>query len=183
MLASGTTSVSPQRWLKRRATSRCQFEVLALIVAHRHPFGVVGENVGGHQHRVVEQADAHRLLALRLLLELGHAAQLAEGGDAVEQPGELGVLVDVALHEEGAALGSSPAASSSIACDGSLRRRWRVPRQGEAVEVDDAVQRLVGGERVLLRGHPVLHRVEIVPQMDLARGLDAREQAQGGHGA
>ena len=40
-----------------------QLEVLALVVAHGHAVGVVGEDVGRHQHRVVEQADAHRLLA------------------------------------------------------------------------------------------------------------------------
>ena len=41
-----------------------ELEVLALVVAHGDPLGVVGEDVGGHEHRVVEQPDAHRLLAL-----------------------------------------------------------------------------------------------------------------------
>ncbi len=78
--------------------------------------------------------------------------------------------------------GSSPAASSSIAVRRvALGVGGGVPRQGEAVEVDDAVQRLVGGGRVLLRRHPVLHRAQVVAQMDLAGGLDAREHAR--HGA
>ena len=41
-----------------------ELDVLALVVADGHLVGVVEEDVGGHQHRVVEQADAHRLLAL-----------------------------------------------------------------------------------------------------------------------
>ena len=57
-----------------------ELDVLALVVADGHLVGVVEEDVGGHQHRVVEQPDAHRLLALGLLLELRHAPQLAERG-------------------------------------------------------------------------------------------------------
>ena len=39
--------------------------MLALVVADRDLVGVVEEDVGGHQHRVVEEADRHRLLTLR----------------------------------------------------------------------------------------------------------------------
>ena len=87
-----------------------QLEVLALVVADRHPVGVVEEDVGGHQRRVGEQADPGRLLAAfgRLVLELGHPPQLAHAGRALEQPGQLGVLGDVALHEERGHLGVEP---------------------------------------------------------------------------
>ena len=92
-------AVEPDRDVAR------ELDVLALVVADRDLGRVVQQDVGDHEHRVVEQPDAHRLdagLALlgALVLELGHAAQLAEGGDAVEQPGELGVGADVALHEQ-----------------------------------------------------------------------------------
>ena len=78
IVAFGTTSVSPKRWLKRIAMSRASSTCWRLVVADGHLVGVVEEDVGGHEHRVVEQPDAHRLLALGLLLELGHAPQLAE---------------------------------------------------------------------------------------------------------
>jgi hypothetical protein len=81
-----------------------ELEMLALVVAHGHAIGVVGEDVGGHEDRVVEQPDAHRLLAPALVLELRHPAQLAHRGDAVQEPGELGVRTHVALHEEHASL-------------------------------------------------------------------------------
>ena len=53
----------------------------------------------------MNRPDPDRLLALALVLELGHAAQLAHGRRALEQPGQPGVLGDVALDEQGAALG------------------------------------------------------------------------------
>ena len=87
-----------------------ELEVLALVVAHGHPVGVVEEDVGGHQRRVGEQPGRHELLPVGLLLELRHAAQLAEAGRALHQPGQLGVLGDVALDEQGAASGSMPLA-------------------------------------------------------------------------
>ena len=116
--------------------------------------GVVGEDVGGHQHRVVEQPDAHRLLALGLLLELGHPPQLAEGGDAVEDPGELGVRGHVALHEQRAALRVEPGGEQEHRGAAGAGRRSSAASYGQRhrVEVDDAVERLVG--RVGLRPGP-----------------------------
>ena len=55
-----------------------QLEVLHLVVADRHAGGAVEQDVGGHQDRIGEQAGVDVLrLALALLLELGHARQLA----------------------------------------------------------------------------------------------------------
>ena len=69
-----------------------QLEVLLLVLADRHVGGEIGEDVGRHQHGIVVEADRGVLAVLAgLLLELGHAVQPAEAGDAVEHPGELGV--------------------------------------------------------------------------------------------
>ncbi len=81
-----------------------ELEVLGLVLADRDLVGVVQEDVGRHEDRVVEQAGADRLLLAALLLELGHPPELADGGDAVEDPGELGDERHVALHEEDAPL-------------------------------------------------------------------------------
>ena len=49
------------------------------------------------------EPDGGALLVLAgLLLELGHAVEPAEAGDAIEDPGELGVLGDLALVEDDA---------------------------------------------------------------------------------
>ena len=61
--ASGTTSVGAEAVVEADRDVARELEVLALVVAHGDPVGVVGEDVGRHQHRVVEQPDAHRLLA------------------------------------------------------------------------------------------------------------------------
>ena len=48
------------------------------------------------------------------------------------------------------------------------------------MEVDDAVERFVGGGCVVLGRDPVPDGAEVVAQMDLAGGLDAREHARHG---
>ena len=82
-----------------------QLEVLALVLADRHQLGVVGQHVGGLQHRVGEQADGGGVAALprRLVLELRHPRRLPEAGEAAQHPGQLGVGGHLALHEDGAA--------------------------------------------------------------------------------
>ena len=68
--------------------------MLLLVVADRHVGGAIEQDVGRHQHRIVVEADGRVLAVLaRLLLELGHAVEPAEPRDAIEHPGELGVLV------------------------------------------------------------------------------------------
>jgi hypothetical protein len=57
----------------------CELEVLRLVIAHGHDRGVVQQNIGGHQHRVLQQPVTHArklvVLAFRrfgLRLELRH---------------------------------------------------------------------------------------------------------------
>ena len=124
------------------------------------------------QDRIVEDPDADRLLALRLLLELRHPAQLAEGRDAVEDPGQLGVGEHVALDEQGAA--------GRVEAGGEQDRRRPAGPVGQAggvvgqrdrVEIDDAVEGVVA----VLGVDPLADGTEVVAEMHLAGGLDARE--------
>ena len=80
-----------------------EFEVLPLVFAHGHDFRPVEENVGGHEHGVGVEPGGGAVGALfgGFILELGHAAGLAEAGEAGEDPRELGVFRHVGLHEEG----------------------------------------------------------------------------------
>jgi hypothetical protein len=71
MKGSGMANTSPYRVLKRYANIAGQLQMLFLIVTDRHLIGLVEQDVGGHQHRIVEQADVDVILvALRLVLEL-----------------------------------------------------------------------------------------------------------------
>ena len=110
------------------------------------------------------------LVALALLLELGHPAQLAHGGGALEQPGQSGVLGDVALDEDGAALRVEPD-GEEVACgiERVAPEHGRVDLVGEGVQVDHAVE----GVAVVLEGHPVPEGPEVVAEGEVARGGDA----------
>ena len=63
-VAFGTTNVSPKLVVEPDRDVAGELDVLALVVADGDLLGVVQQDVGGHQHRVVEQADADELLAL-----------------------------------------------------------------------------------------------------------------------
>ena len=78
-----------------------EFEVLALVVPNRDEGGVVGVNVGGHEVGVDVEAGGDGFTVLAgFVLELGHAVEPADAGDAVENPGEAGMGGDGGLVEE-----------------------------------------------------------------------------------
>ena len=158
-----------------------QLQVLLLVVADRHMGGAVGEDVGRHQRRIGEQADRGVLAVLAgLLLELRHAREPAHAGDAVEDPGKLGVLDDPALVEDDVALRVDA---------GRQERRRHLARRldeldgilpgGDGVLVDDAIDAVVAG----LQLRKAADGAEIVAEMQIAGRLDARkdERFEGGH--
>ena len=79
---------------------RDSFEVLDLILPHRHRVGAIEEDVRGLKHWIVENAGRDAFLTLRLLLELRLTLQLPERRDRVENPGQLGMFRNLRLHEE-----------------------------------------------------------------------------------
>ncbi len=155
--------------------------MLLLVVADRHMRGAVGENVGRHQGRVGEQPDRGVLAVLAgLFLELRHPLEPAHAGDAVEDPGELGVLDDAALVEDDVLL--------RIDAGRQERRRHlarradqlgRILPDGDRVLVDDAIDAIVA--RLQLR--EAADGAEIVAEMQIAGRLDARkdERLEGSH--
>ena len=139
--------------------------MLLLIVADRHDVGLVEQDVGRHEDGVGEQPDAGVVgtLLLRLVLELRHAAGLAEAGDRGEDPRQLGVRAHVRLHVErrlrrldagGDVLGGGAA--------GLLAQLGRILRRRERVQVDD------GEERVVL----ALHVAPLHERPDVVAGLE-----------
>jgi hypothetical protein len=155
-----------------------ELQVLPLVLADGHPGGVVEQDVGRLQDRVGEQADrgAVDALAGRLVLELRHASGLAEPGQALQHPRELGVLGDMALDEEDRA-GRVDAGGEELG-GGQPRPAAEQPGvvlDGDRVLVDDAVV----GAVVLLQGHPLHERPQVVPEVQRVRGrLHARQQAR-----
>ena len=151
-----------------------QLDVLALVLAHRHLVRAVGEHVGGHQDGIEQQPGRDELaLGDRLVAELVHAVELAERRHARQQPRQLGVLLDVALAEEDAALGVEPGADQDRRrVVDALAQLGRVVVDGDRVQVDDAVDRRVAA---LLAGDVLDDRADVVAEVLAARRLDAGE--------
>src|SRR5690242_14199246 len=111
-----------------------------------------------------------------LFRSLGHPAGLAEAGEALEHPGQLGVFGNMALHEQHTPTRIEPG------CEQLRRRRSaalaelipsrRVERYG--VQVNDAVVRLEG----VLQRHPLAQRAQIVSEVERRRcRLDTRQHS------
>mmetsp|Transcript_27436 Transcript_27436/g.66741 ORF Transcript_27436/g.66741 Transcript_27436/m.66741 type:complete len:347 (+) Transcript_27436:206-1246(+) len=148
-----------------------ELQVLLLVLSDRNQIGLVEQDVAGHEHRVVEEADADALpLLLRLLLELDHPLKPAEGRRAVEQPRQLRVGRHVRLHED-VRLGRVDAAGDvqGRGLHHRLLQLLRHVRGGDGVEVHDAEEVLV----LVLVVNPLLDRAEVVPQVDRPGRLDA----------
>ncbi len=83
-------------------------DVLDLVTAHRYLVGLEDQDVGGHQHRIHEQAGAdacvlvHAFLAVLVHRRLVgvRAVEDALAGDGGQEPHQLGGLADVALAVE-----------------------------------------------------------------------------------
>ena len=151
--------------------------MLLLILAHRHMRGLVGQNIGGHQRRIGEQAQRHILAVLaRLVLELGHPAHPAHAGDAVEDPAQLGMGTDLALVEQDRPRrvdARRDEAGSGFAR--GMAQLCRILPDGDRVHVDKAIDRL---DPLVLLFDKALERTKVVAKRQSARGLDAREDAR-----
>ncbi|MCY1432972.1 hypothetical protein D9M71_489900 [compost metagenome] len=162
--------------------------VLDLVATDRHLVGVEHQDVGGHQHRVAEQAHGHpgvRVLALgdvlvdRGLVGMG-AIEQALGRHAREQPGQLGNLGDVRLAIEGHPLGVEAAGQPG---GGDFQARTL-----DALRIVALDQRMVVGEEVegvhVVRTAGTDRRTDgagVVAQVRGTGGGDAGENT-GGHG-
>ena len=155
--------------------------MLALVVPHGHLGGAVRQHVCGHQHRVEEEPGGDQLaLLLGLLLELVHAVEISPGGHRAEQPAQLGVLLDVGLAEEDAALrveaGRDQDRGGVVE---ALAKLGRVIRDRGRVKVDDAVDALAP----VLALHVLADRADVVAQVLAARRLNpAEDPFHGGRG-
>ena len=152
-----------------------ELEVLLLVLADRHMGGAIDQNVGGHQGRIGVEPDRGVLAVLAgLLLELGHAVEPAEPRDAVEDPGELGVLGDLALVEDDVLLRIDAAGDEGGGhLADRLRQLGRVLPDRDGVQVDDAIDAVVG----LLQLDELHDRAEIVAEMQVAGRLHAGKHA------
>ena len=157
------------------------FEVLLLVLAHRHDVRVEEQDVRGHQHRIGEQAVIDRaFVAIRQLRDLVLVAvttpQQAHWRDRRKHPRELGDFSHVGLPPKNAA-GGIEAAREEIQRDieRELPALRGVRERRHRVVVRDEIERLA----LLLELDGGQHRPEVVAQMQRARGLDAGQNSHG----
>ena len=132
-----------------------QLHMLLLILAHGHQIGLVQQDIRRHQGGIGEQAavDVVRVFG-RLVLELGHAAQLAEHGVAVQHPAQLRMLVNMALDEQGVLFRVK--AAGDVLCQLLQRPSAQVSRiltHGDGVEVCHEIEAVI----VVGAFRPVFH--------------------------
>ena len=138
--------------------------------------GMIADDVGRHQHRVGIEADRSRFLVLaRLFLELRHAVQPANTGNAAEDPGKLGMFRHLGLVEYDALL--------RVEAAGEIGRRHvhdRFPEFGgvlphrDGVHVHHAIDALMR----VLHVDPVQHGAQVVAEMEIAGWLHAGKNAR-----
>ena len=137
--------------------------MLLLVLSHRHQIGVIEQDVGRHQHRVVEQAHRDVVALLEgLFLELDHALQPVERRDAVQQPAEFTVGGHLALHEH-RGLGGVNAAGQIEGCRaaGVGRQPGRIVGHRDRVQIHHTEKCVVA----VLQAHPVADRPQPVAQV------------------
>ena len=149
--------------------------MLLLILADRDIVRLVEQDIRRHERWIGEEAAVDVIGVLRaLVLELGHAAQFAEHRIAVEDPAELRVLVNMALDEQGVLL--------RVKAAGDVLRKLRdraaaqlcgVLTHGKAVQVGHEIIAV----KLVSELRPVLDRAEVVAEVQVTGGLDAREHS------
>ena len=148
-----------------------EFQMLPLVVAHRHAGRMIGVNVRGHQVRIDIQAGRRILPVLsRLILELRHAVEPAKPSDTVKNPGQLCVGENARLQEQDMARRIDAARQQNgrhLQRLPTQRRRILPDRDG--VQIHHAPKALV----VVLKPDPVADRTKVVPQRGYAGRLNA----------
>ena len=153
--------------------SRRQFQMLLLVLADRHVGGAIDQDVGRHQGRIGVKPDRGVLAVLAgLLLELRHAVEPAEAGHAVEHPGELGMLGDLALVEHDVLLRIDAAGDEGRGhLADRLGQLLRLLPHRDGVQVDHAIDAVVG----LLQLDEFDDGAEIIAEVQVAGRLHPRE--------
>ena len=146
-----------------------QLEVLLLVVPDRHLIGLVEQDVRGLQDRVGEQPDAGsaELLAGALVLELRHPAASPYPVMQDSTQASWACSGNWLWTKSVQRAGSSPHASSSATVS-RVRARSAAGSCGtrDRVHVGDEVE----GVAVVLHGHPVPDRAEVVAEVRTGAG-------------
>ena len=138
--------------------------MLLLVLTYRHQIRLVKQDIRRHQGGVGKQAaiDVFRILG-RLVLELGHTAQLSKHGIAVEHPAQLCMLVYVALDKQGVLL--------RVQSAGNVLRQLF---QGAAAKI----RRVLANRNGVQIRHKIKAVIRVRPLCPILDGSQVRAQGQ-----
>ena len=154
-----------------------ELQVRRLVLADRHAGGLVDGDIGRLEDRVVEQPHAVLDAVLTLLLIGGCPFRPRDRHDRVEDPGELRVLGQVRLTDEGALLRvEAHRQQVEHHLVGELAQERAVVDGRQGVEVDDGVDRV----ELVLKRHVVDLRSKVIAQVRGAGGLNPAQDALAG---
>src|ERR1043165_5024552 len=148
--------------------------MLYLVFPDRNPIGLVQQDVGKRDGRIVEQSGHHAFLLRRLVLVLRLSFELADRRQRIQDPGKLGMLRNGRLNEQRRLL--------RIDAGGKERERHVTTTLAELRRI------IAGDDRVIIQHHedrlglvlppcPVLHRAEVVSDVELTGRLDSTEDS------
>ena len=149
-----------------------------LVLAHRHPPGTKGQDVGAlpdRVHREPERVRVAQPLVLDLVLQRRVAHDAVEGQEHGEVPGQLGDGGNLGLEHDGRARRVDPARQPVLDdLDGvGADLGVLVGPGGEGVHVGQQEEAVV----LVLESQAVLDRPDVMPQVQPTRGRVAGEDA------
>ena len=145
--------------------------MLALILADRNIVGLIQQDIRRHEAGIGEQAAVYIIGVLcAFILKLRHAAQLAEHGVAIEYPAKLRMLVNMALQEQDVLLRVYAAGNVlGKLLEAAAAQQLGILAHGERVQIGHEIITV----KFLGSCAPVLHRAQVIAEVQIARGLDA----------
>ena len=148
-----------------------EFEMLFLVLANRDMGRAIGKNIGGHQARIGIKPNRGVLAVLAgFLLKLRHAIEPAEARHAIQHPGELRMLANLALVKHDMFFRIDAARDEGRRHFPDARLQFvRLLRKRDGVKIDDAIDAVVG----FLQLDEFRDRAEIISKMQVSRGLHA----------
>ena len=150
-----------------------ELEVLFLVLPDRHHVGVVEQDVGGHQHRVVEGSGIWRLSSGERVFVGMSAFELTCREEAAQHPGELEDFRNrrLAIEERAFRIQSTSEPGSGDIEDVTAEGDWVADRR-QRVIVGDEVER----SKALDQRKRRPDRSEIVSKVRSVGGLDPSQR-------
>ena len=146
--------------------------MLRLIVAHRNNSGLIEQNIGSHQHRILKEPIAYGLLRGGFRFELRHAAQPAHRRDAGQHPGQFAMTGDLRLHHNAGMLRIDSRCQKQRGQLANLCAKFfRLLVNGDSVQIHNAENALV----LVLNLDPIADGTQVIADVQIPGRLDAGE--------